>query len=156
MNTGSLRYPANLTGLCRSDPHPWPLRPREHCASKGAICQNDMSNLSSNNPPPDFCSVPHPGDSVFLPRGLRPACASPKVPCRGQLHSHQLVPRVARRCPGVRECSLPAGDRGHSGEAACTQMLASVPNMGVLQSGNDPGCRPELQHRGAPFQINQD
>lgn len=54
MNTGSLRYPANLTGLCRSDPYPWPLRPREHCASKGAICQNDMSNLSSNNPPPTF------------------------------------------------------------------------------------------------------
>lgn len=88
--------------------------------------------------PHRLCSLPHPGDSVFLPGGLCPACASPEVPCCGQLHSHQLVPRVARRRFGVCQRSLPAGDGGHPGEAVGAHIGAPVPNTGIPSKQEQP------------------
>lgn len=97
---------------------------------------------SATTTPTGICFVVT-GDSVFLSRGLRPARPSPEVPCRGQLHSHQLVPRVARGRLGVCERSLLAGDRGHPGEAGRTQILASVPDTGPsgpFSAGMAPGA----------------
>jgi hypothetical protein len=85
------------------------------------VCKSDSFDLTGT-PGEWLTCVPHLGDSVFLPRGLCPACTSQEIPCCGQLHGHQLVPRVARRCLGVRQRSLPAGNRGHPGEARRAQI----------------------------------